>query len=71
MIKVILQKSSTSANVSIPLDVCARLGFEVGQVLTLIEGGDVLKIIKFDPELEQPVAKGAPQENEPWIDCGK
>jgi hypothetical protein len=71
MIKVILQQSSTSANVSIPLDVCARLGFEAGQELTLVEGDNGLKIIKVEPELARPVAKGAPQENQSWVDCGK
>jgi hypothetical protein len=71
MIKVILRKKDKSASVSIPWEVCSRLGFEPGEELSVVEEADSLKIIKVHVFPQHLVQASKNVETEPWVDCGK
>ena len=48
-----LRKSGNSVMIAIPKETRARLGFDPGQKVSLIEEPDGLKITKLDPELDR------------------
>ena len=53
MTTVTLEKQGEAIGITIPDETRIRMGFEVGQSLTLVELEDGVKLMKGDPELEQ------------------
>lgn len=53
MATVTVEKQGDAVAVTIPDDIRVRMGFEVGQSLTLVEPEDGVKLVKGDPELER------------------
>lgn len=53
MSKVTLRRQGNSVGVTFPADTCVRMGFEVGQDLTLVELADGVKLVKRNLALER------------------
>ena len=53
MPKVTLRRQGNSVGVAFPADTRIRMGFEVGQDLTLVELADGVKLVKRNLVLEQ------------------
>ena len=53
MSKVTLRRQGNSVGVTFPADTRVRMGFEVGQDLTLVELADGVKLVKRNLVLEQ------------------
>lgn len=53
MSKVTLRRQGNSVGVTFPADTRVRMGFEVGQDLTLIELADGVKLVKRNLALER------------------
>lgn len=53
---VVVRKQGNAVGVSIPADTRIRMGFEVGQELTLVELADGIKLVKRNLELERQLA---------------
>jgi putative addiction module antidote len=53
MNSVTIRKQGNSLGVSFPAETRIRMGFEVGQELTLIELADGIKLVKRNLELER------------------
>jgi len=53
MSKVTLRKQGNSVGVTFPADTRIRMGFEVGQDLTLVELADGVKLVKRNLVLER------------------
>lgn len=51
-----LRRQGDQVGVTFPAETLARLGFEEGQQLTLVELADGLKLVRFDPVLERQLA---------------
>jgi putative addiction module antidote len=55
MNSVTVRKQGNSVVVAIPAETRVRMGFEVGQELTLIELADGIKLVKRNLELERQI----------------
>lgn len=55
MTTVTLQKQGELLSIDIPAETQARLGFEAGQDLTLVELSDGVKLVKRNPALERQI----------------
>ena len=53
MSKVTLRRQGNSVGVTFPADTRVRMGFEVGQDLTLVELADGVKLVKHNLMLER------------------
>ena len=53
MATVTLERQGEAIGIMIPDETRIRMGFEVGQKLTLVELDDGLKLVRGDPELER------------------
>ncbi len=53
---VTVRKHGNSVGIAIPAETRIRMGFEVGQELTLIELADGIKLVKRNLALEQQLA---------------
>ena len=53
MSSVVIRKQGNAVGVSIPSETRIRMGFEVGQELTLVELADGIKLVKRNLELER------------------
>ena len=53
MSKVTLRRQGNSVGVAFPADTRVRMGFEVGQDLTLVELADEVKLVKRNLALER------------------
>ena len=53
MATVTLERQGEAIGIMIPDETRIRMGFEVGQKLTLVELDDGLKLVRDDPELER------------------
>ncbi len=53
MSKVTLRRQGNSVGVTFPADIRVRMGFEVGQDLTLVELADGVKLVKRNLALER------------------
>jgi antitoxin component of MazEF toxin-antitoxin module len=53
MNSITIRKQGNSVGVSFPAETRIRMGFEVGQELTLIELADGIKLVKRNLELER------------------
>ncbi len=56
MSKIVVRKQGNSVGVALPADTRVRMGFEVGQELSLIELADGVKLVKRNLELERQMA---------------
>ncbi len=56
MSSVVIRKQGNAVGVSIPSETRIRMGFEVGQELTLVELADGIKLVKRNLELERQLA---------------
>jgi antitoxin component of MazEF toxin-antitoxin module len=56
MNKIVVRKQGNSVGVALPADTRVRMGFEVGQELSLIELADGVKLVKRNLELERQMA---------------
>jgi antitoxin component of MazEF toxin-antitoxin module len=56
MSNVTVRKHGNSVGVAIPAETRIRMGFEVGQELTLIELADGIKLVKRNMALERQLA---------------
>ena len=56
MPKVTLRRQGNSVGVTFPADTRVRMGFEVGQDLTLVELADGVKLVKRNVALERQLA---------------
>ncbi|QBL92345.1 hypothetical protein KSAC_00970 [Komagataeibacter saccharivorans] len=50
---VVVRKQGNSVGVTLPVETRIRLGLEVGQVLTLVEMADGIKLVKRNLKLER------------------
>ena len=53
MATVTLERQGEAIGITIPDETRIRMGFEVGQRLTLVELDDGVKLVRDDPELER------------------
>jgi antitoxin component of MazEF toxin-antitoxin module len=53
---VVVRKQGNSVGIAIPAETRIRMGFDIGQELTLVELADGIKLVKRNLELERQLA---------------